>query len=60
MRVCDCGANYSKECLFPEEYDTDGCTSGEEWWSIEDFYLDAEYGGKMKILEQGLLEGDVK
>lgn len=29
MRICDCGANYSKECLFPEEYDTVGCTSGE-------------------------------
>lgn len=58
MRVCKCSANYGKECLFPEEYDTVGCTSGEGWWPIEDFYLDDEYGHKMNILEQEMLDGD--
>lgn len=27
--ICDCSANYGKECLFPEEYNTIGCTSGD-------------------------------
>lgn len=36
MRVCDCSANYGKDCMFPEEYDTAGCTSGEEecWYVL--------------------------
>ena len=60
MRICNCEANYGKECLFPEEYDTVGCTSGEGWWPIEDLYLDAEYGEKMNTLEQEMLEGGVE
>ena len=60
MRVCDCSANYGKDCIFPEEYDTVGCTSGEGWWPIIDYYSEGEYQEEMNTLEEHILEGDVK
>lgn len=60
MRVCDCSANYGKDCMFPEEYDTVGCTSGEGWWPINDFYSEGDYLNEMNTLEEHILEGDVK
>ena len=60
MRVCDCSANYGKDCMFPEEYDTVGCTSGERWWPINDYYSEGEYQEEMNTLEHELLEGDVE
>lgn len=57
--ICDCSANYGKECLFPEEYNTVGCTSGDEGcWEIVDYYEDEEYGSCMKELENILLRGN--
>lgn len=59
--ICDCSANYGKECLFPEEYNTIGCTSGdEECWEIVDYHKDEEYGNCIEELENILLRGDVE
>lgn len=44
---------------FEVEYDT-VCTSGEEWWPIEDYYSEGEYQEEMKTLEHELLAGDVE
>ena len=60
MSVWDCSASYGKDCMFPEEYDTVGCTSGEGWWPIEDFYSEGEYQEEMNTFEHELLAGDVE
>lgn len=60
MRICDCSANYGKECLFPEEYDTVGCTSGEGWWPIHDYYSEGEYQEEMETLEYEFMAGGME
>lgn len=64
---CDCNANYGKDCLFPEEYDTTGCTSGEhgckseeDYFELIDYYDDPEYYEKMDELEKMMLGGNVE
>ena len=49
-----------EDCVFPEEYDTVGCTSGERWWPINDYYSEGEYQEEMNTLEHELLTGDVE
>lgn len=45
---------------FEVEYDMVGCTSGEGWWSITNYYSEGEYQEEMKTLEREQLAGDVE
>ena len=52
MAICNCSVNYGKQCFFPEDYNSSGCTAEEEgWFPIIDYYNDPEYSESMGKLE---------